>query len=140
MPNRDAPREMAPSEDISMSIFSRKATSHANATAEVEGEISELASRNIVELRRQLVNDGNLVADVSLLLRRASASSVREIDALIRELQALRDRLHHDGERMAREIIDYASLSLAAMQSTRIIAQNLTHHSKLALTHVDGRE
>lgn len=123
-----------------MSILSRKTTSHVNVSAEVEEETRELVSRDVVEQRRQFVKDGNMVADVSRLLRRASANSVHEIDALISELQALRDRLHDEGERMAREIVDYTSLSLAAMQSTRIIAEHLTRRSKLALPHFDGGE
>src|SRR5262245_35980786 len=110
-----------------MSMFTRNANGHRNVRADVEGEISELVSCDVVELRRRLANDGKMVADVSLLLQRASVSSVQEIDELISELEILRDQLHDDGERMAREIVDYASLSLMAMQSTRIIAQNFTH-------------
>jgi hypothetical protein len=106
--------------------------------AEVEGEICELTSREVLESRRQRANDDKMVADVSLLLRRVSANSVQQIDGLISELQTLRDRLHHDGERMAREIVDYASLSQAAMVSSKIIAENLTHRSKVALAPVDG--
>jgi hypothetical protein len=130
---------MAFKEDIiSMSTLTRKATGHAHVRAEVEGEITELASRDVVELRQQLANDGKMVADVSRLLRRASATSVHEIEELISELQILRDQLHYDGERMAREIVDYASLSLTAMQSTRFIAENLAHRGKLALPRYDG--
>jgi hypothetical protein len=38
----------------------------------------------------------------------------------------LREQLQHDGERMAREIVGYASLSQAAMQSTKILTDSLT--------------
>ena len=123
-----------------MSTLTRMANGHGNAGTDVEGEISNLVSRDVVELRRQLANDGKMVSDVSQLLRRASVTSLHEIDELIGELEVLRDRLHYDGERMAREIVDYASLSLAAMQSARIIAQNLTYRGKVALPRFNGEE
>jgi hypothetical protein len=37
----------------------------------------------------------------------------------------LRDRLQHEGERMRREILDYASLNQAAIQSAKSIMGNL---------------
>jgi|SRR5215475_4109163 len=114
-----------------MSTLTRKANGHANVAADVEGEISELVTCGVIELRRHLANDGKLVSDVSQLLRRASVTSLHEIDELIGELEVLRNRLHYDGERMAREIVDYATLSLAAMQSTRMIAENLTRRAAL---------
>ena len=115
-----------------MGIFARKATGPEKVEAEVEGEIRELVSRDVAEPRRHLTNDGEMVANnLSLLLQRVSANSVQEIDGLISELKTLRERLHHDGERMAREIVDYASLSRVAMQSTKVIAENLTDRSKV---------
>jgi hypothetical protein len=52
---------------------------------------------------------------------------VQEIDRLISELQTLREMLHNEGARVQREIVEYATLSQAAMQSTKIIAESLTH-------------
>jgi hypothetical protein len=43
----------------------------------------------------------------------------------------LRDRLHIEGERVQREIVEYASLSQAAMQSTKIISESLNHWKKV---------
>jgi hypothetical protein len=60
-------------------------------------------------------------------LQRVSGSSVQEIDRLIGELQTLRDKLQSEGARVQREIIQYANLSQAAMQSTKIIAESLTN-------------
>jgi DNA repair exonuclease SbcCD ATPase subunit len=68
------------------------------------------------------------VADnISSLLQRVSASSVQEIDRLISELKTLRERLHEEAERVRREIVEYASLSRAAMQSTKAIAESLSN-------------
>jgi hypothetical protein len=71
-------------------------------------------------------NDGKAVADnISSLLQRVSASSVQEIDRLISELKILRE--HNEGQRVQREIVEYASLSRAAMQSTKVIAESLSN-------------
>src|SRR5262249_50934154 len=96
--------------------------------SEVEGEIREFVRRDFASVRQQPENDGEVVANnISSLLQRVSGSSVQEIDSLIGELQALHDRLQNEGERVQREIIQYANLSQAAMQSTKIIAESLTN-------------
>ena len=94
----------------------------------VEGEIREFVRRDFASVRRPPENDGEAVANnISSLLQRVSGSSVQEIDRLIGELQTLRDMLHSEGARVQREIIQYANLSQAAMQSTKIIAESLTN-------------
>ena len=72
-----------------------------------------------------------VAGNISSLLQRVSGSSVQEIDRLIADLQTLRDRLELEGERVRREIVEYATLSQAAMQSTRIIGESLTHWKKV---------
>jgi hypothetical protein len=102
--------------------------------AEVEGGIRELVSRDVAEPRRQIADRSNdsetVINNLGLLLQRVSLNSVNEIDELISELKMLREQLQHDGERMAREIVGYASLSQAAMQSTKILTEGLTSRSK----------
>jgi hypothetical protein len=111
-----------------MSTFKRETSGLEQAEAEVEGEIREFVCRDIADLRRPSENDGKIVAhNVSSLLQRVSASSVQEIDRLINDLKILRERLHNDGERVRREIVEYASLSQAAMQSTKVIAESLSN-------------
>jgi hypothetical protein len=39
--------------------------------------------------------------------------------------------LHKEGARVQREIVECATLSQAAMQSTKIIAESLTHWKKV---------
>jgi hypothetical protein len=113
-----------------MGIFGRKMNGLDRIGAEVEGGIRELVSRDVAEPRRQIANHGNdsesVINNLGLLLQRVSLNSVNEIDELISELKVLREQLQHDGERMAREIVGYASLSQAAMQSTKILTDNLT--------------
>jgi len=113
-----------------MGIFGRKMNGLDRIGAEVEGGIRELVSRDVAEPRRQIANHGNdsesVINNLGLLLQRVSVNSVNEIDELIAELKMLREQLQHDGERMAREIVGYASLSQAAMQSTKILTDSLT--------------
>jgi hypothetical protein len=114
-----------------MGIFGRKMNGLDRIGAEVEGGIRELVSRDVAEPRRQIANHGNdsesVINNLGLLLQRVSLNSVNEIDELIAELKMLREQLQHDGERMAREIVGYASLSQAAMQSTKILTDGLTN-------------
>jgi hypothetical protein len=105
-----------------VSIFARKASELEKDAAEVEEEIGELVSRDVVESQQQPANDGELGS----LLQRVSANSVQQIDCIINDLKILRERLQHEGERIANEIIAYASLSQTAIQSTETISARLT--------------
>ena len=96
--------------------------------AGVEGEIREFVRRDGQALRRAPENDSELVAhNISTLLQRVAGTSVQEVDRLIGELQQLRELLHQEGARVQREITEYAHLSQSAMQSTKIIAESLSH-------------
>ena len=100
--------------------------------SQVEGEIREFVRRDIATLRRQPENESEMVAsNIGTLLQRVAGTSVKEIDKLILELQTLREMLHNEGARVQREIVEYATLSQAAMQSTRIIAESLTQWKKV---------
>jgi hypothetical protein len=109
-----------------MSIFKRETTELEKIDG-VEGEIREFLRSDVAGLRRQ-GNDSEMVANnISSLLQRVAANSTQEVDRLIDELKSLRDRLQHEGDRIEREIVQYAGLSQAAMQSTKIIAESLNH-------------
>ena len=94
----------------------------------MEGEIREFVRKDVAALRRQPETDSEMVANnISSLLQRVSGTSVQEIDRLISELQSLREMLSTEGARVQREIVEYATLSQSAMQSTKIIAESLAH-------------
>jgi hypothetical protein len=103
------------------------------AESEVEGEIREFVRRDVAtSLRRQPESDSEMVAgNINSLLQRVAGTSVQEIDKLITELQTLRDMLHSEAARVQREIVEYATLSQAALQSTKIIAESLTSWKKV---------
>jgi hypothetical protein len=95
---------------------------------EVEGEIREFVRRDVVTDReRQPENESEpVVSSINSVLQRATTTSVQEIDTLITELQSLRDMLQSEGARVQREIVQYSTLTRAALQSTKIIAESLT--------------
>ncbi|HEY7666299.1 MAG TPA: hypothetical protein VH934_24535 [Xanthobacteraceae bacterium] len=104
------------------------------AETEMEGEIREFVRRDVATgLRRQPESDGEMAAasNINALLQRVAGTSVQEIDRLITELQTLRDMLHSEAARVQREIVEYATLSQAALQSTKIIAESLTQWKKV---------
>jgi len=111
-------------------IKSTKPAEHEQQPREngVEGEIREFVRRDGQALRRAPETDSELVAhNISTLLQRVAGTSVQEVDRLIGELQQLRELLHQEGARVQREITEYAHLSQSAMQSTKIIAESLSH-------------
>jgi len=96
------------------------------ADVEVEGEIRDFVRRDVASLRRP-DNESEVVANnIGTLLSRIAGSSVQEIDRLIGELQRVRDLLQNEGTRVQREIVEFATLSQAAMQSTKVISDSLT--------------
>jgi hypothetical protein len=96
---------------------------------QVNGEIREFAPQQTVS-----ETDGQHVAnELASLLRRVAGTSVQEIDNLIAELQALREKLQSEGARVQREIIEYATLNQTTMQSTKIISESL--RNRLSTKH-----
>src|SRR5437899_1217192 len=69
---------------------------------------------------------------INAVLQRATGTSVQEIDKLITELQTLRDTLQSEAARVQREIVEYATLTQGALQSTKIIAESLTNLKKVS--------
>ena len=111
------------------------------AQTEMEGEIREFVRRDVVTNReRQPENESEMAASsINSVLQRATTASVQEIDKLITELQTLRHMLHSKGAQVQREIVQYSTLTTAALHSTKIIAESLTQLKKApdALTLAD---
>jgi hypothetical protein len=108
-----------------MSIIEREAPGLERVEA-VEGEIREFMRSDAAIMRRPTDNDCKIVSDnIPSVIQRVSANGVREIDRLISDLKILRERLQDEGERVQREIVEYAAMSQAAMQWGKIIAGSL---------------
>ena len=114
------------------------------AVSEVEAGIRDFVRNDIAYLRRSAPNapvttetalepaTEATVNNVNSLIQRVAGSSLTEIENLISELEALRDLLHAEGQRVQREISGYAQLSQAAMKSTRMIADNVSQWKRVA--------
>jgi chemotaxis protein histidine kinase CheA len=60
-------------------------------------------------------------ADLTASVREVSRVSIEEVDRLISELQTLRRRLKTTGERIERDIAEYATLSSQTSQISKIV-------------------
>jgi hypothetical protein len=115
-----------------------------NAASEVEAGIRDFVRNDIAYLRRPggspeqqpqppaLDPNAESAAGLNSLIQRVAGTSLSEIEKLILELEALRDVLHEEGQRVQREIAGYAQLSQAAMKSTRLIADNVAQWKRAA--------
>ena len=135
-----------------MSFFKTLRSAELDTSAESTGEIREFVRRDIAGLSnlprpperdgatlagrlgalpRPPERDSEIVATkLGSLLQRVIGASVQNIDDVILELQDFRERLDNESARMQREIVEYATMSQAAMQSTRIIAESLSTWKK----------
>ena len=120
---------------------SEEDNNHA-AVSEVEAGIRDFVRNDIAYLRRPMAlntTEATLdpsaeatVNNVNSLIQRVAGTSLSEIENLISELEALRELLHAEGQRVQREISGYAQLSQAAMKSTRMIADNVQQWKRTA--------
>jgi hypothetical protein len=124
-------------------IESQEEDSDLAAVSEVEAGIRDFVRNDIAYLRRPpTMHSGEpaglepsaeaTVNNVNSLIQRVAGTSLGEIENLIGELEALRDLLHAEGQRVQREISGYAQLSQAAMKSTRMIADNVAQWKRTA--------
>ncbi len=98
-----------------------------NQPAEFEGEIKEFVRRDVTFRRRQRPEptSDTAVANVNSVIQRVAGASFDEIDQVIAALQTMKETLRHEGERVQREIVGYASLSHSAATSMKVIAESL---------------
>jgi hypothetical protein len=103
------------------------------AVMAVEGEIRELVREEIVPARKPQrptvvgSNNNEITAnDINALLSRSTHMSVKELDGLIATLQAVREQLANEGERIQRVIARYVNSSHATMESVKVIAESVS--------------
>jgi hypothetical protein len=112
----------------------------APAADEVEGEIRAFVRRDISVFRRNRPEFGEVAVDgINAVIERVAGGSVREIDRVIAELAGIRDMLRSEGDRVQRDLANYASLSQAAMTSMKIIADSLAHWKSQAAQVGQGK-
>jgi len=103
----------------------RSAHEAVAATSAVEGEIRDVVRRDLNAMRRRS-DPAEVNADhFNSLIGRVAGTSVKEIDNLITELQAVRNFLMAEGERVQRELTNYAQATQAALSSVKIITESM---------------
>jgi hypothetical protein len=100
----------------------KRAADDAVATAStVEGEIRDFARRDIKATRRRTAPAESTADHLNSLIERVAGMSMKEIDNLIAELQAVRNFVIAEGERVQREFTNYTQATQAARSSVKII-------------------
>jgi len=97
-------------------------------SSEVKGgeNIHELARGSSAVFRPGEASDVEMSPDsLAGLLRQVSEASTREIENLTGDLQAVRKKLHTDGDRIQRDIAEYGELAQQVMQLTKIISESV---------------
>jgi hypothetical protein len=92
---------------------------------DIENNVRTLAHSSAAFRQADNPNSEATASSLSALLRRVSGTSTREIDTLIGDLRDLREKLRNDGDRIHREIVDYAALSQQVMQVSKIISESV---------------
>jgi hypothetical protein len=92
---------------------------------DLEENVRTLANTGAALRQGDNSNSDATTSSLSALLRRVSGNSTREIDTLIGDLRDLREKLRSDGERIHREIVEYAALSQQVMQLSKIISESV---------------
>jgi hypothetical protein len=64
-------------------------------------------------------------ADPGSMLQSAAHAQVREIDILITDLQMMREKLRSEASRVQRVMVEYATFSENASQSSKVICESL---------------
>jgi hypothetical protein len=105
-----------------MGSTSLVAVKEKSSEPDLEGNIrttvwADASARQAVETEDDQMSPGNLTAR----LREISRVSIDEVDCLISELQTLRRTLKTTGERIERDIAEYATLSSQTSQITNIV-------------------
>ena len=92
----------------------------------LESDIRNSVHRDAKNGRPALADESEKVTNnLGVTLERVSTLSLSGIDELVAELQTLRERLAYEGERVQRELAEYAFLSQSSIQSTKVVAESL---------------
>ena len=107
-----------------MSVIRRLGEIEQATNRGFEGEIREFVRRDAAR-NAPHAGQNTGVENATNLIDRVAGATTEEIDRLIAELQSMREMLHREGERVRRELTNYAGLSQSAMHSMKVIADTL---------------
>jgi hypothetical protein len=103
----------------------QSSTGFKAAEGDIDENLRPLVNGTAILRQGDKSNGDGSANNLSALLRRVSGNSTREIDTLIGDLRDLREKLRSDGDRIHREIVDYAALSQQVTQLSKIISESV---------------
>ena len=95
---------------------------------DIKTALRTVESKELSEVARGQAESGNVNTspeELAALLRLVSEAPTREIENLINELQNLRAQLQNAGDRIQRDIAEYAVLSEKVMKLTDVISGSM---------------
>jgi hypothetical protein len=110
-----------------MSTFKSRELMRGGRSNEIEGSIRDLVRQQNGIARQADPVGEQATSELSSLLRQVSLQSTREVDRLIEDLKLLREKLEAQGNRVQRDIVEYASLSQSIVQLTKIVSDGMNH-------------
>ena len=92
----------------------------------------ELDMRDLLRAKKARLSDESKETgdDFSFLVSQISGQSVHEIDHLIEGLRGVRKKLDKDGDRLHREIEQYAAFSQSIIELTKIVSDGMASVNK----------
>jgi hypothetical protein len=101
---------------------------HNKSITEIEGALREFVGQDVRNPRRDPKLAIDAAANIESLAQRAT--TLGELRNVIQELQHLHDFLESEGDRIQREISEYAQVSRTTANATRLIADNMLNWKK----------
>ncbi len=116
-----APRKWRPSEKLNDVDIERQRN--------MERDIIHQSNVSILHRQRSEFDSANDPAaeNLNAQIMRVAGASMDEIDRVITELESVREMLRSEGERVAQNVADYASLNQAALTVMKLIADSIKH-------------
>jgi hypothetical protein len=113
-------------EDAKMNVYAGERVADAGDIS-LESQTRDYGLKDGAPIRRVRAAEASesAVTKVNSLVERVAGTSLQEIDDLVVEMQNLRVFLVGEGERLQRELANYAKLNKATQRSAKIIAESL---------------
>jgi hypothetical protein len=131
--------------EIDVGFFTQREQGEPNRPTVIEGKFPEFAGRSYNSPRPAPAHDApppdespqnwraendRVDGKANRLLGQMTADALKQIDWLLVELHAHRQRLLSEAARVHQGLLDYTTLSQSTMQSTKIITESLMHWSR----------
>jgi hypothetical protein len=120
-------------------------TPNAMTVAQIDQALRDFVLQDTAHLRRdsetasQGASRRSAPPTISELVWQMAGASLNELDEMIVNLSQLRDLLHAEGERLKREIFGYLQLNQVAIESTKLVVDNIAQYRPAAASSTPRR-